>query len=52
MPLTVTAAGHVYKQTLEFVYLGGGISADWVSRSVEVRVDLSTPEGMGVLRGV
>ena len=36
VPLTVTAAGQVYKQTLEFVYLGGAISADWTRRSVEV----------------
>ena len=33
MPFTVTAAG---KQTAEFVYLGGAISADWDFRSVEV----------------
>ena len=36
VPFTVTAAGQVYKQTLEFVYLGGAISADWTRRSVEV----------------
>ena len=35
-PFTVTAAGQVYKQTVEFVYLGGAISADWDLRSVEV----------------
>ena len=33
VPFTVTAAG---KQTAEFVYLGGAISADWDLRSVEV----------------
>ena len=36
MPFTVTAAGQVWKQTVEFVYLGGAISADWDLRSVEV----------------
>ena len=36
VPFTVTAAGQVYKQTVEFVYLGGGISADWDLRRVEV----------------
>ena len=36
VPFTVTAAGQVYKQTAEFVYLGGAISADWDLRSVEV----------------
>ena len=36
MPFTVTAAGQVYKQTVEFAYLGGAISADWDLRSVEV----------------
>ena len=33
---TVYAAGQVYKQTVEFVYLGGAISADWDLGSVEV----------------
>ena len=28
MPFTVTAAGQVYKQTVEFVHLGGTISAN------------------------
>ena len=28
VPFTVTAAGHVYQQTIEFVYLGGAIRAD------------------------
>ena len=28
VPFTVTAAGQVHKQTVEFVYLGGVISAD------------------------
>ena len=28
VPFTVTVAGQVYKQTTEFVYLGGDISAD------------------------
>ena len=36
MPFTVTAADQVYKQTVEFVYLGGAISADWDLTSVEV----------------
>ena len=36
VPFTVTAAGQVFKQTVEFVYLGGAISADWDLRSVEV----------------
>ena len=36
MPFTVTAAGQVYKQVVEFVYLGGDISAEWDLRSVEV----------------
>ena len=34
--VTVTATGQVYKQTVEFVYLGGVISADWDLRSIEV----------------
>ena len=33
---TVTAAGQVYKQTVEFVYLGGAVSAGRDLRSVEV----------------
>ena len=36
VPFTVTAVGQVYKQTVEFVYLGGAFSADWDLRSVEV----------------
>ena len=36
VPFTVTAAGQVYKQTVEFVFLGGAISADWDLRRVEV----------------
>ena len=36
VPFTVTAAGQVYKQTVEFGYLGGVISADWELKSVEV----------------
>ena len=37
VPFTVTAAGQVYKQPVEFVYLGGAISADWdLRKSVEV----------------
>ena len=37
MPLIVTAVGQAYKQTVEFVYLGGAISADWdLRKSVEV----------------
>ena len=35
VPFTVTAAGQVHKQTVECVYLGGAISADWDLRSVE-----------------
>ena len=35
VPFTVTAAGQAYKQTVEFVHLGGAISADW-DLSVEV----------------
>ena len=33
---TATAADHVYKQTVEFVYPGGDISADMDLRSAEV----------------
>ena len=29
VPFTVTAAGQVYNQTVEFVCLGGTISTDW-----------------------
>ena len=36
VPFTVTAAGQVYKQTVEFVHIGGAINADWDLRSVEV----------------
>ena len=36
VPFTVTSAGQVYKQTVEFAYLGGAISADWDLRSVEM----------------
>ena len=36
MPFNVTAAGQVCKHTVEFVYLGGAISADRDLRSVEV----------------
>ena len=36
VPFTATAAGQVYKQTVEFVYLGGAVSADWDLKSVEV----------------
>ena len=36
VPFTVTAAGQVYKQTVEVVYFGGAISADWDLKSVEV----------------
>ena len=46
MPLTVTAAVQVYKQTVEFVYLGGAISAN---RDLSVVLN---PESMGVLRAV
>ena len=42
MPFTVSAAGQVYKRTVEFVYLGGTISADWDLRSVEVTHRLQT----------
>ena len=48
VPFIVTAAGQVYKQTVEFVYLGGAISADWDLSSVEeMRRD-----GMDVFRAV
>ena len=33
MPFTVTVVGQVYKQTVEFVYLGGVISANEISVS-------------------
>ena len=36
VPFTVTSAGQVYKQTDEFVYLGGAISVDWDLGRVEV----------------
>ena len=36
MTFTGTAAGQVYNPPVEFVYLGGAISADWDFRSVEV----------------
>ena len=36
VPSTVTAVGQVYKQTVEFVYLNGALSADWDLRSVDV----------------
>ena len=36
VPFTVTAAGQVHKQTVEFLYLGGAVSVDWDLRSVEV----------------
>ena len=36
VPFTVTAAGEVYKQAVEFVYLGRAISVDWDLKSVEV----------------
>ena len=35
VPFTVTVAAQVYKQMVEFVYLGGAISADWDLKSVE-----------------
>ena len=36
VPFAVTAAVQVYKQTVEFVYLNGALSADWDLRSVDV----------------
>ena len=36
VPTTVTAAGQVYKQTVEFVYFREVISADWDLRGAEV----------------
>ena len=36
MPFTVTAAGQVCKQAIEFVCLGGAINADWDLRSVQL----------------
>ena len=45
---SVLAAGQVYKQTVEFVYFGAAISADWDLTSVEGNA--SDPEGMGVFR--
>ena len=36
VPFTITAAGQVYEQTIEFVYLAVAISVDWDLRSVEV----------------
>ena len=36
VPFAVTAAGQVYEQTVEFVYLGVTISADLDLRSVKV----------------
>ena len=36
VPFTVTATGQVYKQTVDFVRLGGAISADQDLKSVEV----------------
>ena len=36
VPFAVSAAGQMYQQTVELVYLGGAISADWDLRSVEV----------------
>ena len=50
MPFTVTEARQEYKQTVEFVYLGGAISADWDLRSVELTCRIK--EGMGALRAV
>ena len=42
VPFTVTAAGEVYKQTVEFVYLGGAISAGRDLRNVEVALRIQT----------
>ena len=36
MGFTDTAARQVYKQMVEFVYLGEAVSADWDLRSIEV----------------
>ena len=44
---TINAAGQVYKQTIEFVYLDGAISAD---RQITQRRDnAASSEGLGVL---
>ena len=40
--VTVTATGQVYKQTVEFVYLGGAISAGRDLRNVEVALRIQT----------
>ena len=48
VPFTVTATGRVYKHAVEFVYLGGAISAD----CLKCRGDTANPEGMVVLRTV
>ena len=42
VPFTDTAAGQVYKQTVEFVYLGGAISAGRDLRNVEVALRIQT----------
>ena len=46
VPFTVTAASQVYQQTVEFVYLGGAISADWDLSNA------SNPEGKCLLRTI
>ena len=44
--ITVAAVGQVYKQPIEFVYLGGAISAD---REFKRRDNPASSEGLGVL---
>ena len=36
LSFTISAAGQVYKQMVEFAYLGGAIGVEWDRRSVEV----------------
>ena len=50
VPFTVIAAGHVYKETVEFVRLGLGYQRRLGPQ--KCRGDASNPEGMGVLRTV
>ena len=46
---TINAAGQVYKQTIEFVYLGGAISAD---RYLSIEITRRLLRGLGVLPAV
>ena len=45
----INAAGQVYKQTIEFVYLGGAITAD---RYLEMEKNAASSEDLGVLPAV